>query len=43
MTSPWTRDGSGSLVYIGNGFATTYPTYSTRYWMTAWSPYPGLR
>lgn len=41
--SGYTRDGSGNPVYIGNGFANTYPNFSTRYWMTAWEPYPGLR
>ena len=35
----WTTDGSGHLVYIGNGFANTYPTFSRLYWMTAWRPY----
>jgi hypothetical protein len=39
----WTRDGNGNYVYIGNGFASTSPTASTRSLMTAWSPYPGLR
>ena len=39
----WTRDGSGSPVYTGNGFATTAPTPTFRSLITAWSPYPGLR
>jgi hypothetical protein len=39
----YTRDGSGNPVYIGNGFANTYPSPSKLSLMIAWQPYPGLR